>query len=490
MSKTEEIAEMFNKHVMPTYAPQIALVKGAGTKVWDADGKVYLDFVAGISVLNVGYSHPAVIQAVQEQVETLVHVSNLYYTENQAKLAQKLSGLALGGKCFFCNSGAEANEGLIKLARLWGHDDGKYEVISMKNSFHGRTLATAAATGQAKIQKGFEPMPEGFVHADYNDLASVEALVSDKTAAVLVEAIQGEGGVIPADDEFMQGLRQLCDDKGLLMLCDEVQCGMGRTGDWFAFQAYGVEPDAFSLAKALGSGYPIGAVVTAPAVADVLGAGRHASTFGGTPLACAAALATIETIENEGLLSQASRAGDLMREGLEAYVEQFEHVREVRGRGLMLGLVLDQPVKQLTDAMREIGLLTIATAENVVRFLPPLNVKDSEIEEALDILYDCLAELHGIDTAEAEEEAAVEAEAETEEAQEQPAEDAAADEEPKAEGEAEDAAADEEPKAEAEAEDAAADEEPEAEAKAETSEEEPVEEPAEEAAEEEAERES
>lgn len=254
MTGALEITQLYDKYVVPSYTRSLTLVKGRGATVWDADGKEYLDFLAGISVVNVGHCHPRVTAAITEQAQTLVHVSNLYYTENQARLAEKLAGLALGGKCFFCNSGAEANEALIKLARLWGHDDGKYVVITMKNSFHGRTLATAAATGQAKIQKGFEPMPEGFAYAEFNNLESIAAQITDKTAAVLVEAVQGEGGIIPAEKDFLVGLRKLCNEKNILMLCDEVQCGMGRTGHWFAFQASGVEPDAFSLAKALGNG--------------------------------------------------------------------------------------------------------------------------------------------------------------------------------------------------------------------------------------------
>ena len=393
MSLTKEIADEFKTYVMPTYAPEIALVKGKGTKVWDADGKVYLDFVAGISVLNIGYSHPVVVEAIQKQVQELVHVSNLYYTENQAKLAKKLSELSLGGKSFFANSGAEANEGMIKLARLWGHDAGKYEVICMENSFHGRTLATAAATGQDKVKKGFDPLPEGFVHADYNDIESVKALVNEKTVAVLLEAVQGEGGIIPADDQFMKDVRELCDEKDLLMLCDEVQCGLGRTGHWFGYQAYGVEPDAFSLAKALGSGYPIGAVVAGEKLSDVFQPGNHASTFGGTPLACAAALATLDVMESENLVARSAEKGSLFEEGLKTLIEKYESPIEVRGRGLMLGLVLDKDAKPLVQALQDIGLLTIATAGNIVRFLPPLNVTDDEIEEALDIIDDCLAEM-------------------------------------------------------------------------------------------------
>jgi acetylornithine/succinyldiaminopimelate/putrescine aminotransferase len=324
-----------------------------------------------------------------------MHVSNLYYTVNQALLAEKLSRLSMGGKCFFCNSGAEANEGLIKLARLWGNPQGRYEVITMRNSFHGRTLATAAATGQIKIQKGFEPMPEGFCYATFNDLASVAEQVGERTVAVLVEAIQGEGGIIPATDEFLQGIRALCEEKHLLMLCDEVQCGMGRTGNWWGFQASGIQPDAFSLAKSLGNGYPIGAVVASPAVSDVFKPGNHASTFGGTPLACASALATLDVIEEEGLIEKAAQSGALFREGLEGFLEMFPQCKEVRGRGLMLGLVLDGPAKPVVVKMAEMGLLALATAENVIRFLPPLTVKDDELEEALDIVNDALTETFG-----------------------------------------------------------------------------------------------
>jgi len=449
---------------MPTYTPRIALTRGKGTKVWDADGKVYLDFIAGISVLNVGHSHPAVVEAIREQAGTLTHVSNLYYTENQARLAEKLSRLSIKGKCFFANSGAEANEGLIKLARLWGHDKGKYEIICMNNSFHGRTLATAAATGQEKVRKGFEPMPEGFVHAEFNDLDSVKALVNEKTVAVMLEAVQGEGGVITADTDFMKGIRELCDEEDLLLLCDEVQCGMGRTGYMFGFQAYDIEPDAFSLAKSLGSGYPIGAVVSGPKLADVFQPGKHASTFGGTPLACAASLATLEVIEGEALVAHAKASGDTFAEGLQALVEKYEHVESVRGRGLMLGLVLDQPAKELCNQLAEIGLLALATAGNVVRFLPPLNVKEDEIEEALEILDDCLDEMHG----EVEEEEPAE-EAVAEETAEEPVvevapvaeeEPAPAEEEPAAPAEEEPAPAEEEPAAPAEEEPAPAEETP------------------------------
>jgi acetylornithine/N-succinyldiaminopimelate aminotransferase len=405
MTKSAEIISKYQSFVMPTYAPKLALTHGKGTRVWDAEGKVYLDFGTGISVVNTGHCHPRVVEAIRRQAGELIHTSNLYYTENQALLAERLSKVALGGKCFFANSGAEANEALVKLARLWGHDSGRYEVIAMRNSFHGRTLAMAAATGQDKIQKGFEPMPAGFVHAEFNNLESVRALVNERTVAVLLEAVQGEGGVVPAEVEFLRGVRALCDEKNLLMLCDEVQCGLGRTGYWFGFQRAEIAPDAFSLAKSLGSGYPIGALVASPKLSDVFQPGKHASTFGGTPLACAAALATLQVIEDEGLVARAATLGAKFRQGLEELAGQpdYTHVKGVRGAGLMLGLVLDEDPKPLVDLLCAAGLLVRTAAGNVVRFLPPLNVKESEIEEALDILEECLAEWHGIKLADDEE---------------------------------------------------------------------------------------
>jgi acetylornithine/N-succinyldiaminopimelate aminotransferase len=397
MTTTADILQKYTNYVIPTYyPPSLMLVKGKGTRVWDSDGKVYLDLTTGIAVQNVGHCHPKVTEALQAQAGKLVHVSNLFHNEYHAVLAEKLSRLSLGGKCFFCNSGAEANEALIKLARLWGSDEGRYEVISMKESFHGRTLAALAATGQVKYQDGFEPIPDGFLYAEFNNLDSVKAVLSGRTAAVLVEAVQGEGGVIPATPEFMKGLRKLCDEQGILMFCDEVQCGMGRTGKWFGFQNSGVLPDAFSLAKSLGSGYPIGGIVTGPKLADVFQPGKHASTFGASPLACTAALATISVIEEEGLLQRAEEVGQTFREGLEDFIDAYEHVKEVRGRGMMLGMVLDEPAKPLCKLLAEKGLLAIPTAEKVVRFLPPLNIKDSEVDEALDIIDEALAEYHGI----------------------------------------------------------------------------------------------
>ncbi len=394
---TNEIAELQKKYLMSTYAPGVALVEGAGTSVWDAEGNEYLDFISGIAVTNIGHCHPRMVRAVQDQVETLVHVSNLFYNEKQPLLAKALSersGLP-NAKCFFCNSGAEANEGLIKLARLWGSDKGRYEVVTMRQSFHGRTLATLTATGQEKVQKGFGPLPEGFVYANFNDLQSVADAIGSKTAAVLVESIQGEGGVLPADPSFMCGLRQLCDEQGILLLCDEVQAGMGRTGKWFGFQHYNVQPDAFSLAKGLGNGFPIGALVAGEKLCNLFQPGHHATTFGGTPLACAAALAVIETIDVDHLLENTLAMGAYFVEGLCGIAEKHKKwIAQVRGLGLLLGLVLDVPSLPLQKKLMEKGMLALATAGNVLRLLPPLNVSKAEIDQAVQLIGEACVELH------------------------------------------------------------------------------------------------
>ena len=405
MTTSADIVKKYQGFVIPSYAaPSLVLTKGKGSRVWGIDGKVYMDFVGGIACQNVGHCHPKVVEAIQHQAAKLVHVSNLYMNEYHATLAEKLVTLSgLGGKAFFCNSGAEANEALIKLARLWGSDEGKYEIISMKNSFHGRTLATLAATGQTKYQDGFEPIPDGFLYAELNNIDSVKKAVTDRTAAILIEAVQGEGGIIAADPEFMKAVRALCDEKQILLFCDEVQCGMGRTGHWFGFQRTGVQPDAFSIAKSLGSGYPIGAIVTNAKLADVFQPGKHASTFGGSPLACTAALATIAVIEEEKLVKHAAEVGAAFVEGLKELAGAYEHVKEIRGYGLMVGMVLDQPAKPFCQALADMGLLAIPTADTVVRFLPPLNIKSGDIDEALDIIDDALADMHGVERAADEE---------------------------------------------------------------------------------------
>ena len=378
--------ELFSQYVMPTYAPGLTLVRGAGVSVWDDAGQEYLDFMAGIAVNNVGHCHPAVVAAIAKQAGTLMHCSNLFHNELQPRLAQKISGLALGGKVFFCNSGAEANECLFKLARKWGSMDGRHEIVTMKNSFHGRTLATMTATGQTKYQKGFEPLMPGFAYAEFNNLDSVKAALTPATVAVLCEAVQGEGGIVPATPEFMTGLRALCTEKKILLFFDEVQAGIGRTGKWFGFQNYGIRPDGFSMAKALGGGFPIGAAAVTPELSDVFQPGNHASTFGGTPLACAAALATLETIEKEDLLGNAVRMGVRFMDGLKALAPKHACIQSVRGVGLMVGLVLNVPAKPVEAKLRENGLLCIATGDHVLRFVPPLVVSPAQIDQALAIL--------------------------------------------------------------------------------------------------------
>ena len=378
--------ELFNQYVMPTYAPGLTLVRGAGVSVWDDTGKEYLDFMAGIAVCNTGHCHPAVVEAIRKQAGILMHCSNLFHNELQPRLAQKLSALALGGKVFFCNSGAEANECLFKLARKWGSLDGRFEIVTMKNSFHGRTLATMTATGQTKYQKGFEPLMPGFSYAEFNNLESVKAALTPATVAILCEAVQGEGGVVPATREFMTGLRALCDEKKILLFFDEVQAGIGRTGQWFGFQNYGIRPDGFSMAKALGGGFPIGAAAVTPELSNVFQPGNHASTFGGTPLACAAALATLETIEKEHLLENALKMGALFMAGVQKLAPKHACIQAVRGIGLMIGVVLSVPAKPVEAKLRENGLLCIATGDHVLRFVPPLVVTAAQIEQALAIL--------------------------------------------------------------------------------------------------------
>lgn len=394
-NKTNDIATLFNQYVMPTYAPAVALVSGSGSKVIDMDNMQYIDLTAGIATLACGHCHPAVTKAIETQAALMPHCSNLYYNTNMILLAQKLSRLAGGAKCFFANSGAEANENMVKIARVWGAPRGRYEVITFTNGFHGRTLAMCSATAQEKIQKGFDPLPVGFAYADYNDLDSVKAAINERTVAILLEPIQGEGGVLPATEEFIKGIAELCREKELLLLMDEIQTGMGRTGTMFAWEHYGVRPDMFSLAKALGGGLPLSAVVAKPELAELLHPGMLGTTFGGNPCACAGALAVLETIEKEGLLEKAKTSGALFREGLEALMATYPQILEVRGRGLLIGMVVEGSAKEVVDACRLGGVLCCTAGEHVVRFLPPLNISEKDLEEALDIIGDSLDELYG-----------------------------------------------------------------------------------------------
>lgn len=392
-SDYDSLMALQRNHVLGTYSPELVIVRGSGSWVWDSEGRRFLDFGTGISVCNLGHCHPHVTGAIQEQAGKLVHVSNLYFNENQPRLAALISQHSFGGKVFFCNSGAEANEGLIKLARKWGHDQGRHEIVCMNDSFHGRTLATLAATGREKYRKGFAPDMEGFRFAPFNDLQAVRGALSEKTVAIMVEPVQGEGGVVPAKPEFLKGLRELCDEHNLLLLFDEVQCGMGRTGTFFAHQQYDVEPDAMSMAKALGNGFPMGAFEVRNEYAEVLTPGTHASTFGGTPLACAAGIAVFEAFERESVLQNCKSAAQVLWGHLETLKARHSFVREVRGLGLMIGIDLTCPVKDIVTACREKGLLVLSAGETVLRLLPALTVSTAEIEQAVGILQDVFAEV-------------------------------------------------------------------------------------------------
>ena len=396
-NNTQDILDTYTANVMPTYAPTIALASDKGVTVRDVDNRVYYDFTSGIAVHNVGHCHPKVVDAIREQAGTLTHASNLFATTPATLLARKLVELSgLGGKAFFCNSGAEANEAAIKLARKWGSQNGgRYEIVTMRQGFHGRTLATVAATAQSWCQEGYDPLPVGFAYADYNDIESVKAAVNEKTVAIMLEAVQGEGGVTPATAEFMAGVRALCDEKNLLMICDEVQCGMGRTGTWFGWQGYDVKPDLFTLAKALADGIPMGALVSNAKLADVFTLSAHASTFGGNPVAAAAALAVIETIEEEGLLAKAAETGKLFTEALQALVDKYDQLLEVRGKGLLVGLAVDGEAKPIVEALQGQGLLALTAGANVVRFLPPLVLGEDDLEDAVDMISDALDCVYG-----------------------------------------------------------------------------------------------
>ena len=390
--KSEEILALYKSKVMPTYAPSVVIASGKGVTVRDVDGMSYYDFTSGIGVNSVGYSHPKVVKAIQDQAAALTHCSNLYANVPATLLASKLVEISgLGGKAFFCNSGAEANEAALKLARMWGAaNGGRYEVVTFRQGFHGRTLATVAATAQAWCQEGYDPLPVGFAYADYNDLESVKAALSDKTVAIMLEAVQGEGGVTPATAEFMKGVRALCDEKNLLMIVDEVQAGMGRTGTWFAWQGYDVKPDLFTCAKAIAGGLPMGALVSNAKLADTFGASAHASTFGGNPVAAAAANAVISVIEEEKLLENATKVGELLKEALQGFVDKYDKLLEVRGKGMMLGLVVDGEAKDVVEALKGQGLLALTAGKNVVRFLPPLTLGESDLEDAIDMISDAL----------------------------------------------------------------------------------------------------
>lgn len=392
--KTEKVIENSQKYLMPTYS-RIPIVpeKGEGVRVWDKEGKCYIDLVSGIGVMAVGYSHPRICKVIKEQSQKLVHCSNLYHIENQAKLAEKLCQISFADKVFFCNSGAEANEAAIKLARKFGYQKGAFEIVAMENSFHGRTLATLGLTGQEKYRKWFGPFPPGFKFCEFNNVKKLKEMITSKTCAIIMEPIQGEGGIKEASPEFIEAAREICTEKDILLIFDEVQCGLGRTGKWFAYQHFGVEPDIMTLAKPLAAGLPIGACLAKKNIADIFSPGDHASTFGGGPLVTSVALEVLNIMEEEKLVEKAKEVGRYFREKLSSLKEKFPFIKEVRGKGLMLGMELDIEGKPVMDKAREKGLLINVTKGKVLRFLPPLIIKKAEIDEAVFILEESFKEI-------------------------------------------------------------------------------------------------
>src|SRR5690242_8621475 len=396
--------ELEHKYYQWTFKRQpVAFVRGEGTRVWDSNGKVYLDFVAGIAVNVLGHCHPAIVKAVQEQVTQLVHVSNLYYNTRQIELAEQLGELSGGMRSFFSNSGAEANEGAIKLARKFGrvHKNGAFEVISMERSFHGRTLATTAATGQAFYQATWVPLPDGFKQVPFNDLAALKAAISEKTVAVLLEAVQGEGGIWEGNPDYIRGVRELCDEQNLVMICDEVQAGMGRTGKFFSWEHFGIVPDIVTMAKGLAGGVPIGAMLTGPRT-DLFEAGDHGTTFGGNPIACAAGVATIKTILDEHLIENAATIGKYCRSKFEAFCQKYDFIDTPRGIGLMQAVNVKRGLAPaIVQQALERGLLMNALGTSTLRIVPPLTMTKADVDEAADLLDRALADVAAMPLAQA-----------------------------------------------------------------------------------------
>ncbi|MBA2862131.1 acetylornithine transaminase [Methanococcus maripaludis] len=389
----EQIISDEKKYVINTYGRvPVVLVKGKGMSVFDTEGKEYLDFLAGIGVNNVGHCHPKVVETIKNQAETLIHISNIYYNVPQIELAKKLVNLSGLDKAFFCNSGAEANEAAIKLARKYGKTKGKQgEIITMEHSFHGRTLTTVTATPKAKYQEGFEPLPQGFAYIPFNDIEALKAGISEKTAAIMIEPVQGEGGIHVADKDYLKAVRKLCDENNIVLIFDEVQCGMGRTGTIFAYEQYGVLPDIVTLAKGLGGGVPIGAIVAKSKIASAFTPGSHGTTFGGNPLACASSNAAIDVIS--GLLENTLEMGDYFKNKLKILDKKYEFIKEVRSLGLMIGIELTFNGSDIVSKMFEKGFLINCTSDTVLRFLPPLIVEKEHIDAIISALDEVFSEI-------------------------------------------------------------------------------------------------
>ncbi len=392
---TESLLNLEKAHVLHTYNRNMVVTRGEGAYIWDGDGKKYLDFTSGISVCNLGHCHPRLTKVIAEQATKLVHCSNYYINEYTPVLAQKIAEHSFGGRCFFGNSGAEANEGMIKFARKWGWlNGGRNEIICMDNSFHGRTLGTLAATGRTKYREGFGPDMQGFSFANLNDLDSVKKLVTDKTVAVMLEPVQGEGGVLPVTRDFIVGLRKLCDENNLLLLLDEVQCGMGRTGTYFAYERFGVKPDAMTIAKAIANGLPMGVFEVRQEYGDVLQPGNHGTTFGGNPLISAVACEVFDIMRDENIIDNVRTQSWCFFNALKDLQKKHDFVRDVRGYGLMIGVEMDtkERLAKVTAACKDKGLLVLTAGESVLRLMPPLNVTADRIADALDVIGASLAE--------------------------------------------------------------------------------------------------
>lgn len=394
MTDTTNYQELDKTYYLPTFKRfPLTLVKGEGSKVWDDKGKEYIDAMAGIAVNSLGHSHPRIVKAIQEQAATLIHISNFYISKPQVLLAEKLSKLAGLERVFFANSGAEANEGAIKLARKYAHEHNRGgDIISFSGCFHGRTMATIA-TGKESMQKGFEPIPEGFKQLPFNDIKAVKKHINNNTAAIIVEPVQGEGGIHVADKAFIKQLRQMADEHNIVLIFDEIQCGVGRTGTWFAKEHFDVQPDILTSAKALGGGVPVSAILVSEKVSKAIDYGDHGTTFGGNPLATAAAFEALKVIEEEHLGHEATEKGQWLKDKIMEKEPEKYGIKEVRGLGLMIGVVLNFEAKPIVEKMMEHGVLANATAGNVLRLVPPLNISYQELQQALDAMYQSLEEL-------------------------------------------------------------------------------------------------
>ena len=392
---TETLLNLEKTHVLHTYNRNMVVTRGEGPYIWDGEGKKYLDFTSGISVCNLGHCHPRLTKVIAEQAAKLVHCSNYYINEYTPVLAQKIAEHSFGGRCFFGNSGAEANEGMIKFARKWGWlNGGRNEIICMDNSFHGRTLGTLAATGRTKYREGFGPDMQGFSFANLNDLDSVKKLITSKTVAVMLEPVQGEGGVLPVTRDFICGVRKLCDENNLLLLLDEVQCGMARTGTYFAYERFGVKPDAMTIAKAIANGLPMGVFEVRQEYGDVLQPGNHGTTFGGNPLISAVACEVFNIMQEENIIDNVRNQSWRFCNALKDLQKKYDFVRDVRGYGLMIGVEMDtkERLSKVTAACKEKGLLVLTAGESVLRLMPPLNITADKIDAGLEIIEASLAE--------------------------------------------------------------------------------------------------